>query len=528
MTRRTYFILYSCGLLVFSLVALLAKEPGYMDAEYYYAGSLQISRGFGMSEPYLWNYLQNPQSLPVPSFSYWMPLTSLVGSLGIVLTGVESFWASRIFILIMAGFIPVITARLTVYFINERSAGILAGLLAIFSGTYLPYFQTTDSFTPYMVLGGLLLLTIIKISKRKMPIVNYFLTGVITGLMHLCRADGLIVFIFIGFIFVMFIWKDHGKEKRILSVLTGGLIYFLGYLLIMAPWYVRNIVVFHSILPPGNGYLLWSTNYNDIFKAYPGTITFQKFFHEGVNRIFVVRLKALGENLKSLFAVNGSILLFPLMAVGMWKTRKEIITWLAAALILVNLITMSFVFPFAGYRGGFFHTNSSVQTALWALTPVGLMAFIDFGIRTRNWEYKRAWKGFSIILLIGVFSYSLYSVWRVAYSDLKSNVPWNGRLAQFQQIDASIVNVTGNKFANIMVNDPPGYYLATGRNAIVVPTDGLSAVLNMAERFQVRFLVMDNNNVEINEEMMNAGMENNSIRKIFETGETNVYEFIQE
>jgi hypothetical protein len=90
MSRKIYFLLLFLALVVQLVVASAQEIPGYLDADYYYGGGLQLVRGQGFTEPYLWNYLDDPQSLPHPSHGYWMPLASILAALGMWLTGQET------------------------------------------------------------------------------------------------------------------------------------------------------------------------------------------------------------------------------------------------------------------------------------------------------------------------------------------------------------------------------------------------------------------------------------------------------
>ena len=70
--KETIF-LTAAALVVLMLATALQPAPGYMDAEYYYAGGLQLAAGRGFTQPFLWNYLDQPEGLPHPAFTYWMP-----------------------------------------------------------------------------------------------------------------------------------------------------------------------------------------------------------------------------------------------------------------------------------------------------------------------------------------------------------------------------------------------------------------------------------------------------------------------
>src|SRR5512140_3694282 len=108
MKRSELIALFILGLLFNICVAWLQHAPGYMDADYYYDGGLRLVQGQGFTETYLWNYLDNPQSLPHPSNGYWFPLASMIAAVGMFITGQQTFWAARLgFILIVAMVSPI-------------------------------------------------------------------------------------------------------------------------------------------------------------------------------------------------------------------------------------------------------------------------------------------------------------------------------------------------------------------------------------------------------------------------------------
>ena len=76
MTKRDYLLLFILGIVITTIPAIFQNTPGYMDADYYYLGGVNLSSGEGFSEQVIWNYLGDPETLPNPSHGYWMPLTS--------------------------------------------------------------------------------------------------------------------------------------------------------------------------------------------------------------------------------------------------------------------------------------------------------------------------------------------------------------------------------------------------------------------------------------------------------------------
>ena len=81
-SRRDLLLLLALSLAVRLLTAWLLRQPGYADAYYYAVGARQLSAGQGFDEPFIWNYLDPPPGVSHPGYLYWMPLTAVLGWLG--------------------------------------------------------------------------------------------------------------------------------------------------------------------------------------------------------------------------------------------------------------------------------------------------------------------------------------------------------------------------------------------------------------------------------------------------------------
>ena len=167
LNKRDYFFLFIIALVVAMVIVVIEPVPGYMDAAYYYAGGKQLASGHGFNDPFLWNYLDHPQSVPHPSNSYWYPLASIIAAGGMLITGRIDFLSARIGFIIMAVFAPVIIAALAYQITHQRLSALVSGFLAIFSCYYLPFIVTTDNYGLYMLLGGLYFLLVNRLTLPK-------------------------------------------------------------------------------------------------------------------------------------------------------------------------------------------------------------------------------------------------------------------------------------------------------------------------------------------------------------------------
>jgi hypothetical protein len=494
MTKQRYIILFFISLVFYTAVSVLQKTPGYMDASYYYAVGEQIATGKGAVEPFLWNYLNNPQQIPVTAFTYWMPLVSLLSALGMWAIHSSAFWAARIPFILLASCIPLLTVYLTFKISNSSTYLWLAGVFSLLSGAYLPYLTLAETFTPFFVLGALFFLTAFAVykdeSNGKHLALYCLLIGLIAGLMHLTRADGILWLI--GGLFVVFQSKE-GKKKPFKWFLLNSLVLVIGYFVIMSGWFIRNFLAFGSPFPPGSNLALWFTHYNDLFLYPASLLDRQHLFESGLSEILKVRGLAAVNNLGNLLAVVGSVVLLPFMGLGIWKTRRDQLTQFALVMICSLFVLMSLVFPFAGYRGGFFHSMSALQIYLWVMAIVGLDVVVHWTVKHLKWVEVKSRTLFSVVLLLSIGFYSAFEYVQKVEPFNQVISGWDQEYKTYRALDLSLRQISGGSDYSVMVNDAPSYYVATGRTSIQLTSGSMVGVGELMEKFHIDYLLIDKN-----------------------------------
>jgi len=504
MNVRLYVLLYLYALLVLLAVSAFQSRPGYMDAEYYYANGLGLAQGQGFSEPFLWNYLDEPQGLPHPAFTYWMPLSSLLAAAGIELSGWINFYGAKIGFLLLAACIAPLTARLAFSFSKQRWAAWLAGFLAVFPGFYLAFLGTTDTFGITMLLGLLWLWvahrTLSDDSGERSLLLNALALGLVSGLMHLTRADGLLWLGMGGIVagMAVLISKPQGQgiqqsSRRIGITLLVFLLIGVGYSVTMLPWIWRNLAIFGTPLAPGGGKVLWLTDYDDIYLFPASILAAARWWSTGLGEIIRARLWALGQNFQTALAVQGMVFLMPLSLAGAWQLRNDrrvqlgVLAWGLIFLIFV------LVFPYPGARGGFFHSGAALQPLWWALVPSGLAVFIAWGERRRSWrpEQARVILGVGLIGLAAV--YSVIVTWPKVIGEQVVAPAWGQSGASYLRLESHLDSLGVPREAIRMVNNPPGHFAATGRMAIVIPDGDVDMLVSAARRYHAGYLLLDEN-----------------------------------
>ncbi len=157
--RAAYLAIGGLALLFAGLLAAALDQPGYTDAYYYFNAGQRLAQGKGLTDAGLWTYINAPDTLPGPSHTYWMPLESLVAAGGMALGGATFSAAQVPSVLCFAGLVMLalwIGAALG----TSRRHAWGTGLLVLFSGFFVPFWTSTDTFALYGLVGALALVAI--------------------------------------------------------------------------------------------------------------------------------------------------------------------------------------------------------------------------------------------------------------------------------------------------------------------------------------------------------------------------------
>ena len=470
---RTYGIVFVLALLWGGLLAAAIRQPGYTDAYYYFNAGRRLADGDGLTDSYVWTYIDAPETLPGPSHTYWMPLESLAAAAAMAVGG-RTFGAAQAPSVIFFAVLVILAFWLGAFFGQTRRQAWIAGLLVLFSGFYTPFWTTTDTFALYGCVGAGALMAMGR--ARETARWRWFvLSGVLIGLAHLARADGVLL---LGVAGLVAIWpgRDVGRRHT-----AGALIALLGaYLLVMLPWFARNVSEIGAPLPTGGTQTIWLRGYNELV-SYPPSASASAFWNWGLDNILQSRLEALSNNLATFVAVETWVILGPFVLVGLWRERRQPMLLGVILYALALHFVMTFVFAYPGYRGGLFHSSAALLPFWAAMGIVGLDGAIDWAAPRRRWRKKQAQTVFggavaalAAVLSVGVFASRLGQ--------------WNANGAFYRDIVAGLP-----PDAILMVNDPAALYYHTGHSGVVLPDSEPETVREIAARYGVTHLVLDEN-----------------------------------
>ncbi|MEN8097564.1 MAG: hypothetical protein ABFQ89_00685 [Chloroflexota bacterium] len=482
--RYTLIALFVISLAVYTLAALPMNLPDTMDSFYYYGtGSYLLQQG-KLEEPFIWNYLADPESVPTPSHLYWMPLPSFLVAASQWLFG-YSFRASQVPFVLAAAFMPLIGYGFGWLIAQRQNIALLTGGFVLLAGYYLPQMLVPETFSPFGILGGIALLTVGYWYKHH-RFALLIIAGLCAGGAHLTRSDGLLV---LFALVAAMLW--HHRKVGTRKAISAIALLVLGYSLVMAPWFVRNWTLIGSPLSSAGTKTMFLRHYDELF-SFGTVLSWQRYFSWGWNQILISKLGALWLNFQSFAAVNNLIILTPFTLIGLWKFRRKM--WITPVAIytvaLYSVMTIFFTFP--GVRGGVFHSSIALFPAFCALALAGLEAAIEWIAERRpQWNQASAFRFFSsgflvIVLVLTAFLY----LRRVVGSGTISQPAWNQNYSGMDTI-GNLIRSQEEIDPVVMVGDPPAFYVITGLEAIVAPNENLERTIAAARMYGATYILLD-------------------------------------
>jgi hypothetical protein len=401
-----------------------------------------------------------------------MPFTSMVAAPFLFVLG-DSYRAAQIpFVVLSAALVPLIY-RLSLGLFGRLRWALLSAALMAGGGTYFPHWTAVDAWCLYPWVGTAVLWlgAAAAVSPPRRRWLLAATCGAAVGLGHLTRADGALLFVSLVVLL--------GRAPR---PLADGSATAFGYLAVMGPWLARNISVFGR--PLLGSHLIWLQDYADLFAYDKDVGNLPWALHDWLDR-FVAGCQSLFFNSVSLAGALQFVFL-PCVGVACWTERRRPIVQGGVAYLLVLFAAMSFVFTRPGPRGSFLHSLSAIIVLLYILAPAGLSRIIAWIAERRpNWDAAQA-EGFFSITLFAIGSI-------VSINAYLATISWYVPPTSVAEIEKYLGSRGESPLAPIFCIDAPTYHYWTRRPALVIPTDGEAALMHAAERFSVRYLVLEDN-----------------------------------
>ena len=322
---RTVMALYAFAVIVRLALIGLFPDPAYVDSYYYVNVARALQAGHGFNIDFIWTFVDlggsipADPSLPIPSNAHWMPLASLVQVPFLAVFGTTA-WASALPFALIGALAAPMTWAFALEAGARRDVALGAGLLVAVPAA-LVFMAQPDNFSLYqpIVLGALWLgARGLKGSTR-----SFVAAGGLVGLAMLARNDGILVGVALGLLFAwarIRAWRGQGSAPLSWSAAGGALGLFL---LVMAPWWARQLTVFGSISPSSaSGRILWIRSLAEM-NSIVGHPTLATFLDQGIGSIVSSRIVGLVQAAVSFIVLVGGVVLVPTMVIGAWLRRQS-------------------------------------------------------------------------------------------------------------------------------------------------------------------------------------------------------------
>jgi hypothetical protein len=171
---------------------------------------------------------------------------------------------------------------------------------------------------------------------------------------------------------------------------------------------------------------------------------------------------------------------------GLVKLRQDLRTKIAVTGWLILFVVMTIIFPFAGSRGSFFHAGAAFQPFWWVAAPIGLDWLISWARKKGRFKDANApvfFQGILVLLAVIVTGYLIN--FRVISSG------WAKDDVIYPAVEKKLLESGISPQDVLIVRNPPGYFIASGRQTISLPFGDEATILAVAEKFGASYLVLE-------------------------------------
>jgi 4-amino-4-deoxy-L-arabinose transferase-like glycosyltransferase len=482
------FLLFLVAFAVRVAVAVLFVDPAYPDALYYANLGHELASGGGFSVDYIWNFVEVGGALPatgvlpIPSNAHWMPLAAIVQVPFVLLLGPTPVASGLPFWLIASAVAPL------TWFIARDAGlrpwqGIAAGLLVIVPAGVTPFLGQPDNFAPFMLLGALSLWFCARgLHGHRW---SFAAGGLVVGLAFLSRNDGVLL----GVPFALAFLYDLLRRPRLSRIgWWPAVLCAAGFVIVVAPWLLRQLEVFGSISPSSvGGRILFITEYRELYSVSSET-TLESFLGQGLRSLIASRLGGLWDAVLIFVVSPMMVLLMPLLVIGTWVRRRDrdFAPWAVYAVTLFAFAALVSAVHVA--YGTFIHSAVALLPHAYLLVMVGVSSVVGWVARRRpGWNAPIASRniGFMLVAVIVVVG---------ALSTLATVQAWEREADSRTEVLAMLERVA-DPGDIVMSPDAGAYRYRGGWAGIVTPDDPLPVVEDAMRLYGVRWLVLEGGHI---------------------------------
>ena len=467
----------------------LHPDAAYPDAFYYADVARALHAGAGFNIDFIWSFVDvggripaNPM-LPIPSNAHWMPLAAVIQLPTMWLLGPTPLAAAIPFMLVGSLSAPLTWLLAREIGCSPRVA-LLAGVTVAIPAAVTLYMSQPDNIALYQPLGTAVLWLTARGLKGHHR--SYAAAGLLVGVATLSRNDGVLLGAVVGLAFVWDrwrVWRSNGGRTPAIPWRYAFACFGL-FLLVVSPWYLRQLAVFGSLSPSStSGRILLIRTYQDMDSVITPT-TLASFLGQGLGPLLLSRILGLVSALQIYFVIACPVVLTPFVFIGGWARRRSIDFGPFFAYAVVLFAASALLFAVHVPYGTFLH--SAV-----ALVPFTFILMLEGAVIASRWaaRHRPAWtlEGAAGIFLFAATAAVVVNA--VAFTAMA--VPgWNTQ--RDNRIAAgAILDAHGSPTDLVMSADPGGWKYFTGHGGVMTVTDSLDVDRQIATDYHIRWLILE-------------------------------------
>jgi Dolichyl-phosphate-mannose-protein mannosyltransferase len=487
---RTPLLLYGLALLVRALLIWHFPDPAYPDSAYYVDVARALHAGQGFNVDFIWIFpevggsIPADPTLPIPSNAHWMPLASLVQLPFLAIFGVVAWAAAAPFALIGALAAPLTWAI-------ARDAGLRpfvavgAGLLVAIPLLSTVYMAQPDNFSLYQPL----VIASLWMAARGLrgSTAAFVAAGLFAGLATLARNDGLLVLATLGVVFLFDRWRAwrSGGSRRPGIRYTAAAGAIAVFVLVMAPWWARQLAVFGSISPSSaSGKVLFIRDIGE-WNSITTPASLEHLLGMGIGPLIATRIGgAIAATMIFVTLVCGFILA-PLLVVGAWSRRRS--TDFGPCFVYAAILFAFSALVSAVHVPGGTFIHSAV-----ALAPYGYIIALEGLVVGIAWVAARrpTWNEASALRIFGGAIIG-FAVVLALVGTVTVHATWSARRDRFVAVAEALDGAGAPATDRVMSIDASSTRYWSGHGGVVLVNDPLDTIHEVAQAYDIRWLVLD-------------------------------------
>jgi hypothetical protein len=485
---RTLLLLYGLAFVVRAMFVVQYPDPAYPDSYYYVEVARALASGQGLNVDFVWIFAEvgsripDPAVLPIPSNAHWLPLASLVQVPFIVVLGPTAI-ASALPVVLIGSLSAPLTWAIARDVGASRTVQVGAGIIAAIPAAGTVFMVQPENFAIFQPLAAATLWLAgrgFRGDRRA-----YVLAGLLVGVASLSRNDAFLLGAAVGLVFVIDRVRAWRAGRAPALPFSAAAACFALYLLVLAPWWIRQLVVFGSVSPTAStGSAIWLTEFRQ-WNSITADTTIGAFLSQGAGPIITSRLLGFVAAAANFAVIVGSVVLVPFMAWGAWRRRRsdDFIPWFIWVALMFTVWPLLFPLHIPG--GAFIHSAVGMAPHAYILALEGIAGLVlAIAHRRPAWEPAKAIPIFTWALVAFVVATALLYAPIVRRNWAAERT---ARAALAAELEAQDVPPTDR----LMSIDAAGFKYFTGRPGVTAPDDPIETIREVAQRYDIRWLVLE-------------------------------------